>query len=441
MALILLSTHGTNGDVLPFVRLGRELAARGHEVAVLTHAWFADRIAAAGLRHVPIDTDEAYDRHLDDTRTFMLDPLRDPDGVRELYRRNGLFEQLRDEVQTLRELYRPGETVVVARHTSGVAALMAAELSGVPVALVAVSPSQYVALPVTGQVYRHVLGPGYDEVFQAFGLPKVRAWAAYLTSPRVQLALWPEWFDAAGQAAPAEVVRCGFVLGDTADGPVPAWEEPPVLITGGTGQVLHRRFYEVAAHACHRLGRRALLVTRHRSFVPDPLPSGVEWTASAPFASVMPHVAAVVHHGGMGTLARALASSAPQVLLAHGVDRPDNAERLERAGVARWLPVSHWSRDRAADLIAAALADDGYRDRISLLAADAAADVAVRAAAGHVEALIGTDGKPDRTGHRTLTDERARADQRAERRERLERLSPAQRARLAAALRERNGRP
>ncbi|MEU6410083.1 glycosyltransferase [Microbispora sp. NPDC046933] len=438
MAVILLSTHGTNGDVLPFVRLGRELAARGHEVSVLTHAWFAGRIAAAGLRHLPIDTDEAYDRHLEDTRRFMLDPLRDPDGVLALYRRNGLFGQLRDEVEMIKAHYRPGETVVVARHTSGVAALMAAELHGVPVALVAVSPSQYLALPVTGQVYRHVLGPGYDEVFRAFGLPPVRDWSAYLTMPRTQLALWPEWFDAAGHPAPSSVTRCGFVMGDsvtgdsvtgdsvmgdTADGAAPRWPEPPVLITGGTGQVLHQRFYEVAARACRLVGRPGLLVTRHRSFVPDPLPEGVEWTPSAPFAAVMPHASAVVHHGGMGTLARALASSAPQVLLAHGVDRPDNAERLERAGVAAWLPVSHWTEERVAGLLARALEDHGYRERVAPLAADAVSEESVRVAAGHVEALIGTDAVLKRPDPR----------------ERLARLTPEQRTRLAAMARARRG--
>ncbi|ETK31638.1 glycosyltransferase [Microbispora sp. ATCC PTA-5024] len=421
MATMLLSAHGTNGDVLPFVRIGRELAERGHDVVVMTHSWFAGPIAAAGLRHLPIDTAEGYDRHLDDARRFMLDPLRDPDGVLALYRRNGLFELLADEVRMIEAHYRPGETVVVARHTSGIAAQMVAELRGVPVALVSVTPHQYVSLPVLGNLFRHVLGQGYDEVFQAFGLRPVRDWAAYLTSVKTQLALWPEWFDAAGQPAPQNVVRCGFVLGDTAEGPVPDWTEPPVLITGGTGQVLHQRFYDVAARACRRIGRKALLVTRHPSFLPESLPDGVEWVPSASFATVMPRVAAVVHHGGIGTLARALESSTPQVLLAHGVDRPDNAERLDRAGVAEWLPVSHWDAERAAGLLARALGDDGYRDRIAPLAAAAGSEDSVRVVAEHAEALLGTDAVMTRPDPR----------------ERLARLTPEQRARLAAMARAR----
>ncbi|MEW9532189.1 glycosyltransferase [Microbispora sp. NPDC049125] len=418
---MLLITHGTNGDVLPFVRIGRELAERGHEVTVMTHAWFADRIAAAGLRHLPIDTAEGYDRHLDDARQFMLDPLKDPGGVLELYQRNGLFELLADEVRMIEAHYRPGETVVVARHTSGMAGLMAAERRGVPVALVSVTPHQYVSLPVVGEIFRNVLGRGYDEIFRSFGLRPVRDWTGYLMSVKTQLALWPEWFDAAGQQAPGHVVRCGFVLGDTAEGPVPEWSEPPVLITGGTGQVLHERFYDVAVAACRRIGRPALLVNRHPSFLPESLPDGVEWLPSAPFATVMPHVAAVLHHGGIGTLARALSSATPQVLLAHGVDRPDNAERLHRAGVAEWLPVTHWDEERLAGLLARALDDDGYRERMAPLAADAASENSVRVVAEHVEGLLGTD--------QIMT--------RPDPRERIARLTPEQRTRLAAMARAR----
>jgi UDP:flavonoid glycosyltransferase YjiC (YdhE family) len=68
----------------------------------------------------------------------------------------------------------------------------------------------------------------------------------------------------------------------------------------------------------------------------------VEHRTALPFAEVMPTVAAVVHHGGIGTVARALAAGTPQLLLADGGDRPDHARRLERLGLARWLPPQRW---------------------------------------------------------------------------------------------------
>jgi UDP:flavonoid glycosyltransferase YjiC (YdhE family) len=45
------------------------------------------------------------------------------------------------------------------------------------------------------------------------------------------------------------------------------------------------------------------------------------------------------------------------VILAHGVDRPDNAQRLARRGVAGWLPAEQWDTDEVVQLLAAALTD------------------------------------------------------------------------------------
>lgn len=434
MAGVLLLTHGTNGDVSPFVALGRELSRRGHRVTLITHARYAAQARAAGLTHLPVDTEESYDRHLRATREFLLEPLRDPAGLLRLHERSGLFDQIRREVRMILDHYRPGSTVVVARHTSGIAGLLAAELCGVPVAVAAVSPSQYLSLPVTEQVHRRVLGPRLNEIRMELGLPPMRDWRSWFAAPRLHLGLWPDWFDAAGPPTPDYVVRCGFVLDDAAEsGELPAAAArpltgplAPVLITSGTGQVLHDRFIGVAARACHLLGRPALLVTRHRSLLPEHLPDGVHWVPAAPFADLMPRVAVVVHHGGIGTLARALAAGVPQILLAHAVDRPDNAERLRRVGAASWLPAGRWDEAGVAALISEALADTGYAARVAELSATVDSAAAAARAADRIQALAGTDGPllpppPDRPGLR----------------ERLDALSAADRRRLAAALRAR----
>jgi UDP:flavonoid glycosyltransferase YjiC (YdhE family) len=52
---------------------------------------------------------------------------------------------------------------------------------------------------------------------------------------------------------------------------------------------------------------------------------------------VFTRAAAVVHHGGIGTSAQALAAGAPQLVMPMAHDQPDNAARLERLGVAATL--------------------------------------------------------------------------------------------------------
>jgi hypothetical protein len=161
----------------------------------------------------------------------------------------------------------------------------------------------------------------------------------------------------------------------------------------------------------------------------------VTWFPRLPFRAVLPHVAAVVHHGGIGTLTEALAAGTPQVILAHGADRPDNAERLARRGLASWLPAARWTPQEVGRLLAVAVEDDptGVNDIDDGPAARVregrlpplSADVGLRAAAACVERLPGMPDTAESGG-------RARPS--------LDRLSPEQRRVVAERLRGRLAR-
>jgi UDP:flavonoid glycosyltransferase YjiC (YdhE family) len=47
----------------------------------------------------------------------------------------------------------------------------------------------------------------------------------------------------------------------------------------------------------------------------------------------------VVHHGGVGTTAKALAAGVPQVVVPVAYDQPDNGRRVVRLGVGAMLPA------------------------------------------------------------------------------------------------------
>ena len=81
--------------------------------------------------------------------------------------------------------------------------------------------------------------------------------------------------------------------------------------------------------------RARVLVTVGRHADPaelGPLPANVHverWVAQA---SVMPHAAAMVAHGGAGTTLAALAAGVPLVLLPLSADQPINARRVAELG-------------------------------------------------------------------------------------------------------------
>ncbi len=361
MALFLMATHGTDGDVLPFTRLGEALRGRGHDVALLTHAHYEARVRQAGLEFVAVDTMVEFERNLVDTA--MLVDAEGPAQLREFFERNSLFDQFRLESRELVSRYRPGETVLVGRCASDMSVVLAAEVTGAPRASIALSPTQLLALGGAAATFQEMAAQGVDAIRAEFGLGPVGDWPTWLGTTDLLIGLWPRWFDLAGVMSPHGTRLTGFLLPDEdEDDTIPAAAAAvlsgpvaPILITGGTGRLLHRRFYELAVAACRDLGRPVLVVVRHRDLVPDPLPPGMTWVPRLPFRYVMPKVAVVVHHGGIGTLARALVSATPQVILAHDVDRPDNAQRLARRRAAEWLPVEEWDSAAAAELVARAL--------------------------------------------------------------------------------------
>src|SRR5262249_56061237 len=89
--------------------------------------------------------------------------------------------------------------------------------------------------------------------------------------------------------------------------------------------------------ACRLRGRRGLLLPKCRGHLPAPLPPFVRHCEFAPFRQLLPLCAALVHHGGVGTVAKALAAGTPQLVLPFAFDQADNAARVQRLGVGDWL--------------------------------------------------------------------------------------------------------
>jgi UDP:flavonoid glycosyltransferase YjiC (YdhE family) len=57
-----------------------------------------------------------------------------------------------------------------------------------------------------------------------------------------------------------------------------------------------------------------------------------------PYSAVFPHALAIVHSGGIGTLAQALAAGRPQLIVPVAFDQPDNARRTVALGTAGSIP-------------------------------------------------------------------------------------------------------
>jgi rhamnosyltransferase subunit B len=170
----------------------------------------------------------------------------------------------------------------------------------------------------------------------SLGLRPVRRIFWNWLSPQLVLGMFPEWFGKPQADWPPQMRLTGFPLFDglsTGDMDGRLLEfcragTPPVAFTFGTGMAHPAALFQSALEACERLGLRAVFLTKFRDQLPERLLDSIFHTSFAPFGSLFPHCAAVVHHGGIGTVAKALSAGTPQVICPLCFD-------LEQASVCR----------------------------------------------------------------------------------------------------------
>jgi len=385
----LLTPVGSSGDVHPFIGIGRGLRSRGHDVTILTAEPFREVIARAGLRFVPTHSTEEFDRVSQDPALWH--PRR---GIQRVL--TAAAQGLRREYDQLAACYEPGRTVL-AGHPLAFATRLFEEAHHAPAATIQLAPSVF-----RSRYQQPVHYPGYDAsgypawltrtlwwvIDRAFidpyivpalnrfrremGLgPISRVFQEWLHSPQRVLGLFPEWFGPPQPDWPAQLRLTGFPLYDEADqhGVPPALEAflrggaPPVLFTFGSANRAAGALLRTGAAAAARLGQRAVLLTRHADQIPRGLPAGVHHERYVPLSLLLPRCAAIVHHGGIGTCAQGLAAGIPHVVVPLAFDQPDNAARLERLGVGRWVLPTRLTPPRLADAIAPLLSDPAVRER------------------------------------------------------------------------------
>ncbi len=91
------------------------------------------------------------------------------------------------------------------------------------------------------------------------------------------------------------------------------------MFTAGSAMTQGADFFRVSAEVCRRSHWSGILLTQFPEQLPATLPEGVCHFDYVPFSQVLPRAAAFVHHGGIGTVAQALAAGVRQLVvpLAH----------------------------------------------------------------------------------------------------------------------------
>jgi UDP:flavonoid glycosyltransferase YjiC (YdhE family) len=205
------------------------------------------------------------------------------------------------------------------------------------------------------------------------------------TSPRLHLDFFCRPWYADLPAVGAQTVFCGGLPAVTTRR---RRRPSTVLITLGSTFRDDPVFFHLAAQAALAAGLRPLVVTGGPMVVPG-LPAGCEVRPWVDYRTVFPHLAAVVHHGGVATTHAALVHGVPQLVVPHAGDQYAQAGRVTQAGVGYGVRPRDFTAATAPVLLGQLVTDPGFRVAAQHWAHEMHAQGGIETAVAAVERVIG----------------------------------------------------
>jgi UDP:flavonoid glycosyltransferase YjiC (YdhE family) len=365
--------------IVPFIEACQR---RGHSVAVAAPPDLADRVVAIGVKFFPFGHpgDEGLRPIWNRFRGASVEELTRI-SIAELFAGACAEAAIPGLLETIAH-WRPS---IVLRESHEFAGIVAAEKLGVPSARIAI------CAPGSEAIIRGYAAPAVDANRRRVGLPPDPSGAQLGNEPA--LTLFPPSFEPL-DATSSRLFRCRAARKQAVA--LPDWwgaeTGPFVYVTLGTVtgkfDMIHAA-YRAALDALADLPIRALLTTG--ADLPaealGEVPPNVHVERFIPQDDVIPHAAAVLCHGGSGTVLGALAAGVPLVVSPMFADQPYNARCVVAIGAGLDVPVGSVKSEALQNALSRVLGEASFRVEAQRIAQEIAALPPIDDAAIEVERL------------------------------------------------------
>jgi len=370
---VLFTTFAGTGHLHPLVPLARALAAAGHSVAFAAAPAFCPDVEATGFPCFPAGLDEPAAGW-----GSLVSALRDVPPVGDTYTalfRTHVFGDIlpRHMVPDLLTLGRTWRPDLIVRDPGEYGGCVAAECLGIPHATGREGPFR------SPTAYRELFGESLDALRRTHGLPpdpEMTMLYRYLGFAWVP----PRFLDPAAYVYPVMHFLRPTPFDRSGAEALPAWvaglpARPTVYATLGTA--FNRRPDLFAAIiAALRDEPVNLVVTVGRDMEPaqfGALPPNAHVERYIPQTLLFPRCAAVVTHGGFGTVLSALGHSLPLVVIPIAADQLVNARRCTALGVGRAIEPTEVTPGTVREAVRAVLTEPRYKRQAQRLREEMAA--------------------------------------------------------------------
>jgi MGT family glycosyltransferase len=367
------------------------LQARGHHVHVRTLPKLVPALRAAGLDASPVSPDVVDIEVGDYTARSDSDRLRQGQG--DLMRR-GRYEipDLADAIAAVRPDALLVDTITYGAQTHAQAAgipyaimqpsVIAVPERGIPPYGLGLRPKpgpvgrvrDAVLWRVVERLFARTMLPGLNELRASAGLRPFRSPLEIQQNADAVIALTAEPLEYPRRELPANTHLVGVQPWELpAERPAYLDEpgDPWVLVTCSTDYQGDERLAVTAARALAGEPVRVLITATSPEPLDLPRADNVRLERFVPHGHVLPQCAAVVCHGGMGIVAKAMLQGVPMVVVPFGRDQPEIARRVTEAGSGRTLKPKQLTPQRLRAAVRTAMASS---DRAAQAAAQLAAN-------------------------------------------------------------------
>ncbi|MBN3879903.1 MULTISPECIES: glycosyltransferase [unclassified Nostoc] len=360
MSTIVITTHGTLGDNLPYIALGKALKSRGHEIRMVVNEAVHSYVLKAGL--------EAF------TSAHSRVGPEEVRGNAQLWNQLPLLKaKSKDKTKSVKNKddIIDGATPLLKVCHGADMLISDSEQDIFAAVIVDVYDIYWVRARVTQ------FSQGFSDTKIEYH-PFYKSWLNTENSKRFILAASHHFCQLSPEYS--HVHQTGFWFYEDSDwsGGKPSEEikefveqEPKPLVLSYSSQPLEnpQEIVEVHVRAVAKLGRRILIHQGWADFNQSHLPSDID-RDNVIFANgfiahdwLFSRAAAAIVHGGIGTIARSLRNGCPVLVEPFAFDQFFNALQVQKLKVGTAMDTEKLTADRVANVLDKKVLTPDYKKR------------------------------------------------------------------------------
>jgi len=365
---------GTRGDVQPMVALASGLMKKGHEVIICAPPENEELVTRNNCRFISFGPGIK--------KAVKDKPEKQKGGVAVTISPKEGKKFTMDQMNLLPEIIKGSGLVLGAGIVPGVHT--AADIIKAPYRLVAFYP---IILGTTkddplvsrmmfgfGRSMMNLLMKGYMNKTRArFGLPPIKDIWKHWMGENVLVACDKE-LNPAREGVSFAFTQTGFMLLPSMNGLPGKVEDflnsgnPPVYIGFGSNPIVKTEKYSQIFELVRNATKQRLIISKGWADIPENNSDDILYVDEVPFELLFPRLAAIIYHGGTGTMAAVARAGIPQAAFPFMGDQFSNRQQIVKSGLGpNTCDFKKMTAEAISTAITECITNDEYRKNAEMI--------------------------------------------------------------------------